>query len=71
MQWKDSRRKYDIYNNIVIKLLKKNCEVEKLMKFLKDIELFEVIQKDHKKDFSEVKWLTMSAIIKTASYNLS
>ena len=42
LQWKDNRRKHDIYGNIK-QLLGKHCKVEKLMKFLNDILLFEGI----------------------------
>ena len=39
MVW-DSRSKYSISNNIE-ELLEKNCEVEKLINFIRDIGLFE------------------------------
>ena len=45
----DTRRKYNIPNSME-ELLGKNCEVEKLMNFLKDIQLIEDI------DVMERKW---------------
>ena len=44
LQWKESRRKFDIHSNGE-NLLGKNCEVWKLMKSLKVIGLFEDIEK--------------------------
>ena len=41
-QWKESRKKYNIQGNIGT-LLGKNCEVEKMMRFLKETEMFEKI----------------------------
>ena len=40
--WKDSRRKYNIQGDLRA-LLGKSCEVEKMMRFLKETELFEEI----------------------------
>ena len=37
-QWRDSRKKYDIQGDIRI-LLGKSCEVEKLMRFLKETDV--------------------------------
>ena len=39
-KWKDSRKIYNIQSDIK-KLLGKNCEVEKIMKFIKKINIFE------------------------------
>ena len=41
-QWKDSRKKYSIQGDIKT-LLGKNCEVEKMMKFFREIGMFEEI----------------------------
>ena len=43
-QWRDSRRKYNIQGDIG-ELLGKDCEVEKMMEFLKEIVKFEEIWK--------------------------
>ena len=40
--WKDSRRKHNIQSDIRT-LLRKSCEVEKMMKFLRETEVFEKI----------------------------
>lgn len=39
-QWMDNKRKYGIHNNNK-ELLEKNCKVGKVMKFLKEIGMFE------------------------------
>ena len=41
-QWRDSRKKYNIQGKIGA-LLGKNCEMEKIMEFLKETEMFEEI----------------------------
>ena len=41
-QWRDSRKKYNIQGDKRT-LLKKSCEVEKMMRFLKETEMFEEI----------------------------
>ena len=41
-QWRDSRKKHNIQGDIRT-LLGKECEVEKMMRFLRDIGLFEEI----------------------------
>ena len=41
-QWRDIRKKYNIQGDIVA-LLGKNFEVEKMMRFLKETEMFEEI----------------------------
>ena len=41
-KWKDSRKKYNIQGDIR-SLLGKDCEVEKMMRFLKETEMFEEI----------------------------
>ena len=41
-----------------------------LMKFLKDTEFFEDIQEYHGQDEGEIKWLTITAILKAVFYSL-
>ena len=41
-QWRDIRKKYNIHGDIET-LLGKNCEVEKIMRFLKETEIYEEI----------------------------
>ena len=41
-QWRDSRKKYNIQSDIRT-LLGKNCEEEKMMRFLKETEMLEDI----------------------------
>ena len=41
-QWRDSRKKHNIQGDIRT-LLGKECEVEKMMRFLRERELFEEI----------------------------
>ena len=43
-QWRDSRKKYNIQGDIKT-LLGESCEVEKMMRFLKETEMFEEIKK--------------------------
>ena len=45
IQWRDSRKKYNIQGDIKT-LLGKSCEVEKMMRFLIEAEMFEEIQKN-------------------------
>ena len=49
LQRKENRRKYDIYC-ILEEVMRKNFKMKKLMKFLKDIGLFEDIQECHGED---------------------
>ena len=39
-QWRDSRKKQNIQGDMGT-LLEKNCEVEKMMRFLREIAIFE------------------------------
>ena len=41
-QWRDSRKKYNILGDIRAQL-GKSCEVEKMIKFLEETEMFEEI----------------------------
>ena len=51
-------------------LLGKNCEVGKLMKFLKEIGLFDDTKKYHEDNESEEEWLTMKTKELAMSYSL-
>ena len=42
MHWRDSRKKYNIQGDVRT-LLGKDCEVEKMMRFLREIGIFEEI----------------------------
>ena len=42
MQWRDSRKKYNIQGDLRA-LLGKSCEVKKMMRYLKEIKKFEEI----------------------------
>ena len=67
-KWRDSRIKYNIPYNIE-ELLEKNCEVEKLMNFLKCIGLSEACRGVIERKYKE-KWLRITAIKPAASNSL-